>query len=1043
MIELQTLGALAIRAPDASSALDLYSRPKPFGLLAYLAASRPRGFQPQDALLVLFWPEADAVRAQQSLRQALHILRRALGAEVVARRGRAELGINERAITCDVVQFEQALACGNDEQALELYQGEFLPGVHVQDAPDFERWVSLERLRLAGMAVDSARRLMRACDETGDAAGAMQWARRWMALAPSDEAALQCVMTRHTENGEDGSAVKTFEHFAKSLAVDGEIASPATVQLVDDARERLGRIESLSMEQAFSDSRAPLSIHDRHRRVAANQATLAERFHPQYALDVLMPSAALDPTAPTPTDEPQPLNHDLTRAGDNSPPRATRWRRRWHAAAVASVLLGTSIAAIGPRRLVFAFKPRHTEIAASGTRIAVLPFSVRGDERLAYLREGMVDLLSGKLDNVDGLSTVNAGTVLAFERAHAPITDEPRAAREVARQLAAGQFVTGSVIEAGGLMAITASLFAADGRLIARTEASASNDAQIFPAVDRVARDLLASEFTGASARLEHVAATTTASLPALRAFLEGERATTAGQPSVAVDAYARAVREDSTFALAHYRLSTTVLWSSEPGLVQQSIAAAERFSRHLPQHERMTLQARAMIGRGDVEDADRLYRDIVAKNPDDVDSWNQLGESLFHTGPWRGRPVTDSRPEFEQVLARQPSNGSALLHLARLATLERRSADAASLIDRALALDPEREATLELRGLRAVATHDEIALQRLLDTIRASASVTGVDDAVRLVAWRVATYGDAPTEGAAIMATLLDVRSNIRLQLTGRAALAHMAAASGRWKTVQRELKLLAEVDEPSAAETRANLALAWPASLARAERMHLMHELAARADRSPAGSSAERDSMSRASRSYLAATLALANGDTAFARAQQRVLLALTKEPYAEADLAEHLAHQLSARILFRRGHAAEALRDVEAGWPHGSARAPLPFFQGDIYTQAHERFFRAELLMALGRNREAERWLQTVVDDQGEGLVLSARVHIALATIAEREGAEPRAIAQYQRAFSLWSNADASVMAAMRDTEAHLASMVERQAHPSQNMLSGILP
>jgi serine/threonine-protein kinase len=46
-------------------------------------------------------------------------------------------------------------------------------------------------------------------------------------------------------------------------------------------------------------------------------------------------------------------------------------------------------------------------------RFAVLPFSVRGSPQLAYLGEGIVDLLSRNLDGVDGLKAVDPGTVLS------------------------------------------------------------------------------------------------------------------------------------------------------------------------------------------------------------------------------------------------------------------------------------------------------------------------------------------------------------------------------------------------------------------------------------------------------------------------------------------------------------------------------------------------------------------------------------------------------------------------------------------------------
>ena len=999
MIELHTLGTLGLRAPEAPRASEAYARPKPLGLLAYLAIARPRGFQSQNSILAVFWPESDAMRAQQSLRQALHILRKALGEDVIVRRGRAEIGINTEIIRSDVCRFETAMAAGEFEEALGLYHGEFLAGFYIHDAPEFEHWVSNEQLRLHGQAVIAVRALIDRCDAEGSTDAAAMWARRWAELSPTDESAVQFAMARQLATGDHGSALRTYNRLERALVVDGDEPSEESAKLANEARDRL----------ATSASRIVLRS-----QIAQPDSTVA-------ASGNVPPQPTADPIRPGEVDRPQ----------SSLPRRRTARAGRW-IAALAAASIALAVVAVGPRRIVSLATGRDVPSTSAITRVAILPFTVRGTERIAYLREGMVDLLAGKLDNADGITTVNAGSVLAYERANGAITNDPHSATTIAHELNAGQFVLGTVVEVGGHVAINASLYNANGTLRASSEGSAVDESQILPAIDKVARELLASEFSGATARLEHVAATTTTSLAALKAFLDGERAVRAGQQTVAADAFQRAVHEDSTFALAHYRLSTTVLWSAQPTVVQHSIEAAERFSNKLPQHERLALEARGMIGRGAVEDADRLYHDIVAKYPDDIDAWNQLGESLFHTGPWRGRPVSESRAAFEQVLTMRADDGNALLHLARIATLEQRAADVVALTDRALAQNPEREAVLELRGLRAVATKNSVERQQLLDTIRATSHVTGAGDEARLLAWRIATYSDNPDEGSAIIGALSDDHNSAHLQLLSHSALAHMNAARGRWSTARHELDAMERMDARFAAETRANLALAWPASLTAAERARAMRILATNDDALSHETSTELDSMSRARGHYLAGTLALIGGDTLFARAQQRALVALSKENNADADMAQHLEHELAARILWRSGNAAAALREVEAGWPTGSPRAALPYFQGDVYTLAHERYLRGELLMALGRNAEAQRWFETVADDQGESLMLSARVHIALGQLAEKRGAELVAIAQYQHALSLWANADADVLTAMRTTETKLQEMLDRQRH-----------
>src|SRR5438034_7148659 len=87
MIELRMLGRLSLTAADGREVHTLLGQPRRFALLAYLAAATPPGFHRRDSLLALFWPELDQEHARTALRQALRVLRAALGAEAVASRG--------------------------------------------------------------------------------------------------------------------------------------------------------------------------------------------------------------------------------------------------------------------------------------------------------------------------------------------------------------------------------------------------------------------------------------------------------------------------------------------------------------------------------------------------------------------------------------------------------------------------------------------------------------------------------------------------------------------------------------------------------------------------------------------------------------------------------------------------------------------------------------------------------------------------------------------------------------------------------------------
>src|SRR5574338_1017099 len=117
MSELLTLGRVQLVGDAVDDRAPAGAQPKRLVLLAYLALS---GSARRDSLLALFWPEVGEHDARRSLRQALFNLRRALGENVIVGSG-DELSLDPASLTCDAVTFEQLVAAGRFEEALELY----------------------------------------------------------------------------------------------------------------------------------------------------------------------------------------------------------------------------------------------------------------------------------------------------------------------------------------------------------------------------------------------------------------------------------------------------------------------------------------------------------------------------------------------------------------------------------------------------------------------------------------------------------------------------------------------------------------------------------------------------------------------------------------------------------------------------------------------------------------------------------------------------------------------------------------------------------
>jgi tetratricopeptide (TPR) repeat protein len=174
---LAVLGRLDLTLPDGRSLDAVLVQPKRLALLVYLAIALPRGFHRRDSLLALFWPELDRARGGGALRQALHFLRTHLPEGLLVNRGTEEVRLAGDRFTCDAVQFDTALDLGREEAALDSYDGDLLPGFHLAGAPDFSRWLDMERERLRQRAARAAWFLAQRCRAHGQDGEAAEWAR--------------------------------------------------------------------------------------------------------------------------------------------------------------------------------------------------------------------------------------------------------------------------------------------------------------------------------------------------------------------------------------------------------------------------------------------------------------------------------------------------------------------------------------------------------------------------------------------------------------------------------------------------------------------------------------------------------------------------------------------------------------------------------------------------------------------------------------------------------------------------------------------------
>ncbi|HJR52218.1 MAG TPA: adenylate/guanylate cyclase domain-containing protein [Gemmatimonadota bacterium] len=360
-------------------------------------------------------------------------------------------------------------------------------------------------------------------------------------------------------------------------------------------------------------------------------------------------------------------------------------------------------------------------VAEAAPGLAVLPFSVQG-AGLDEWREGMVDLLSTNLDGAGGLRAIDSRTVLARWREVAGGEDPDLAtALEVGRKAGARYALLGNVVSIGDGVRLSADVYDVDGgRKLGSGTVEGAQDS-VFMLVDRLSIEVLrAIGGDPATVGGVNLARATTTSLPALKAFMEGEALYRRGNFDAAVPAYERAVEADSTFALALFRLSSAYGWAESitSDLAAGAIERAARYADRLPEREALHVRADLALQRADL-DGFELARLATRRYPDDPEAWYMLGEMIYHYNDQANVKREDADAAFARALQLDPGFGPAWIHRSDLAfNTYGDSTRARAFTDSLALLAPQSEFVTRGRLAWQIAYADSAAAERALATL-------------------------------------------------------------------------------------------------------------------------------------------------------------------------------------------------------------------------------------------------------------------------------------------------------------------------------------
>ena len=185
-------------------------------LFAWLAV-RP-GTHPRSSVAPLFWPDVLDSSARASLRNALWSIRKALGDDadlLIATRDRVGLE-GEPKVWVDALAFGEHVREGRLAEALELVRGEPLEGLDDEWVYEFR---DEHRERLSDLLEKLA--------SQSDAAQALEWSRRRVALDPLDEDAQRALITRLIAAGDRTGALAAYGRLRQRLRTELGISPSA------------------------------------------------------------------------------------------------------------------------------------------------------------------------------------------------------------------------------------------------------------------------------------------------------------------------------------------------------------------------------------------------------------------------------------------------------------------------------------------------------------------------------------------------------------------------------------------------------------------------------------------------------------------------------------------------------------------------------------------------------------------------------------------------------------------------------------------------
>jgi tetratricopeptide (TPR) repeat protein len=265
--------------------------------------------------------------------------------------------------------------------------------------------------------------------------------------------------------------------------------------------------------------------------------------------------------------------------------------------------------------------------AAGRPSVAVGAFgNPTGAQDIAWLTSGLPSLVVTGLAQTPGLDVIGSARIEEIGKGMPSGSGDGKdRTLEVGRQAGAGALVVGNVFKAGNDIRIDAQVQdVASGRLLGAHTVQGTN---VFALADDLAGRIRGTLNMSADRNARRVADVSSASVEAYQLYNEGLDAYKNLRRPEARGLLERAIALDPQFGSAYFQLEGVTRELGDQAAAEMYLTKAREHVAHLPERQRLLLEARAARRTGQVDEAEATLERLISRYPDEEYAYLELAD--------------------------------------------------------------------------------------------------------------------------------------------------------------------------------------------------------------------------------------------------------------------------------------------------------------------------------------------------------------------------------------------------------------------------------